>query len=205
MRKKLANPALCGRVSPQANIEPSAGDVSNGPAKSNVHPYTKNETDTPLREPSPKQKALLRYRREQDVALRDMVPKAKFDAVDLAWFYRETMARLSHYQRRVNQGKDLEAAQDFCSYVFNAGMEKLFHYCGEGSTVDPVALTVKRKELEYQIHESWRTCKVLKKYDEGEMDAMNRKVDMLVQFVESLAKQGELPSNVVRLLGPSKG
>jgi len=201
VRKKLANARLCGRVSPQANIEPSAGDASNGPANSNGHPHTKNETDIPLRESSPKHRALLARRVELAVAQKNAVPIAKFDIADVAWLYKETMARLNYYQKRVNEGKDLEAAHDFCGYVFQADLQKLFRLSGAGGFADADAMNAKRKELEYQIHEMWRTCKVIKRYDEGAVEALNRKVDMLL---EALSKQGELPPNVVRLLGPSK-
>src|SRR4051794_17398096 len=114
--KTLAKSDNSTNLNTLAALEPKSGELPNGTEPKG--------SQTPKHEP----KTVLRKRAsiEEVKANIAALPKAKFDVADVACLYRETMLRFENYQRRVNEGLDLEAAHEFCSFVFNSGLEKLF-------------------------------------------------------------------------------
>src|SRR5580765_8812520 len=91
-----------------ARLEPDTGETSNGLQAS----YHASGLPSPKNEP----KQRLRKRRPiaEVKAGIAALPKPKFDMVDTARLYRETVMELEYYQKRVNEGLDLEPAHRFC-------------------------------------------------------------------------------------------
>lgn len=171
-----------------AVLEPTKASAPNG-LPANRLPFPKHETKQQLRKRRPIAEV------KAGIAA---LPKPKFDMVDTARLYRETVMELEYYQKRVNEGLDLEPAHRFCLFVFNSLLWKLFMLNASDDLLgimDGQRVHQMQKDMLYQIREMWRTCKVVKKYDEGQVEALNRKIDMLA---EQMGK-AERPGNVIPL------
>jgi len=156
------------------------------PKRSGQPPITQNSHETTNAKP-------VRIRRIEKVkAGVAALPKPKFDIVDAAVLYRETVRELEFYQKRVNEGLDLEAAHRFCNYVRNSLLEKFFKLNAPDCALGWMEADKVREvagAMDWQIREMWRTCKVVKKYDEGQVEALNRKSDEQAAQLQKLTAQ----------------
>jgi hypothetical protein len=112
------------------------------------------------------------------------------DKTTLAWMWNETRNRLDSLSRRVNEGKDLDAAREFANYVQWSGMCKLFDQYAGGSgplKIDGAFLRWKAEELERTVQEIWQSGKIQPQIPLAEVEAINRKLDLIAAHVSKIS------------------
>lgn len=198
-RKKLQKSGAGATVWALAAVEPRSGHARNEstlPRNPLAGLQNSHEiTNAPMR---------TKWQQQQDKACSKAraavlaLSSAKYHVGDVAWLYRETLLQLEQYKRRVDEGNDLEAAHTFCQYLFTSGIEKLLIANASAACVDSEGLARKRKELHSQIRDMWARCKVVRTYNEGHVEALNRKVDELTAQVAKLVRRNQ-PRNVIQI------
>jgi len=103
------------------------------------------------------------------------------DTANLHWLYRETMNRLDLHARRVAEGRDLQAAKEFASYVTFSGLVKLFKAFPqpEPLKVDGYLLEHAAKELTYLVTERYRTNNTQAQIGMTELEKINHKLELI--------------------------
>jgi hypothetical protein len=102
--------------------------------------------------------------------------------VNCAKIYRETMNRLSSLQNRVNEGKDLDFALEFCRYVFWSGVIELLEYhasTASGLEVSGANLRTRVKQLQQDIQDRFRKSNTSPKIELSELEKINHKLDLI--------------------------
>ena len=148
-----------------------------------------NAADAPQTGPQPKQPSVSTSDRSWRKANVSPVP---VEPQQLRWFWQETFNRLSSLNRRVQEGKDLEAAREFCAYLLWSGVLEVFaSITPEGiSHVDWPHLRWKAEELQREVQERWRSGKNNPNIEVAELEAINRKLDLIAGHVSKLQRDG---------------
>jgi hypothetical protein len=104
-----------------------------------------------------------------------------FNEATLHWLWKETMNRLDIYRRRVDEGKDLDAAREFCQYVLWSQLVKLFkeHPAPEPLKVDGALLEWTAQELQRTVQDRWRREDHKPQVHQTKLEAINEKLDLI--------------------------
>jgi hypothetical protein len=101
--------------------------------------------------------------------------------------------------RRVQEGKDLDSANDFVRYVFWSGLIDLFK-----ANANPFPLPIdgaltewKVKELLHNVQERFRTGDQRPRMEMTELEAINRKLDLIAGHVSKLNIMPEQPFRII--------
>lgn len=110
------------------------------------------------------------------------------DKHTLAWLFRETMTKLEVYARRVDEGKDVQAASEFARWVRMSGLVKLFAANPQG---EPLAIDAKRVETQIDTiltgcARQWKAGAV-GKVELAAIEAISQKLDLIAGHVAKLS------------------
>jgi len=127
--------------------------------------------------------------------------KHDFDSVDLHWLYVQTVGQLNIYERRVREGKSLEAALDFAQFVIWSGLPKLMeaHSQPDPLKVDGAFLRYRANELQEIVRSNFKGEPV-PVVNLTELEKINHKLDLIAGRVAMIApapEVGELPEIAV--------
>src|SRR5450759_2817873 len=111
----------------------------------------------------------------------ESLDSGKYGRHNLARFWKETANKLDSFRARVQEGKDLEAAREFCAYVIWSGMLRMFDaYPQEFPLkVDGAFLRFKAEDLQREIQERWRSGKNAPSIQFSEVQSINHKLDLI--------------------------
>lgn len=110
--------------------------------------------------------------------------------VKCAKIYRETMNRLSSLQNRVNEGKDLEFALEFCRYIFWSGIIELLEYHAStqsGLEVSGANLRTRVKQLQEDVQRRFVKSNTSPKVELSELEKINHKLDLIAGRISQLS------------------
>jgi hypothetical protein len=107
------------------------------------------------------------------------------DRADAAWLWQEAVNRLESLSFRVREGRDLEAAAEFCRFILFSRVDKLLQpFAGDGGAkVDPAYLMWKAKDLLQQVQDLHSSGKVPEKANSSAMEGILHKLDMIAGHV----------------------
>jgi len=110
------------------------------------------------------------------------------DSVKMHWMWRETIARLDVYAKRVSESKDLEAALEFGNYLLSSGLVKFFDSIPQPAplTVDGPFLRWRVNELLQAVRSRYRTNDSQPHVEASELEAISRKLDLIAAGVAKL-------------------
>ena len=123
--------------------------------------------------------------------------------VDAHWFWKEAINRLESLRLRVTEGRDCDAAIEFCRFILWSHIDKLLlPYENKGELkVDVAFLRWKAEDLQQQVLELYRTGKASAQANQSSMQAILHKLDIIAGHVAKVtppvtmetAKVGEPP------------
>jgi hypothetical protein len=121
---------------------------------------------------------------------------------DWHWFWRETVNRLDSLQQRVNEGKDLDAAVEFARFVLWSKMADLLkpQDCDGMLKVDSAFLRWKAEELQRSVCDAYRTGKAAPRGEQGQLDAIGHKLDIIAGQLSKLQPQAEQAASMLPAL-----
>lgn len=109
----------------------------------------------------------------------------------LAWTYQETMRTLERYQRRVREGKELQAALEFGKYAQWSGLVPLMRYYAQDKPkIDGATLDQAAQDLQSAARDRMASSNLGVAWDQSQWEAVNRKLDLIAAQVGKLPKHG---------------
>lgn len=115
----------------------------------------------------------------------------ELDAVTLFTIARETSSRIETLHARAREGKDIQAAKDFASYVQWSGLLKLIQVqtanLPEALKFDGELLAWKHKELLSTVHSQSKTLSKVVSIEYAQLEAVNHKLDLIAAHVSKLS------------------
>jgi hypothetical protein len=108
-----------------------------------------------------------------------------FDPVELHVFWSFTKQTLDSYARRVDEGKDLDAAITFARYVRNSRLAHILeaHQSDGFLEVDGKGLAQAANQLERAVQDRYRCPKAPITLNHAELEKINHKLDLLAGAV----------------------
>ena len=110
------------------------------------------------------------------------------DIAQLHWIWLETSQKLESYRRRVQEGRDIDAAVEFAKFVFWSGIPKLMEANPHPAPllVDGALLRSKAQELIELCNERYRTRNLDPMLSAKEFKSLHEKIDLLAGYVSQL-------------------
>jgi len=104
--------------------------------------------------------------------------------VEYHWLYKEAINKLASFERRVREGKDVEAAREFCAWLLFSKLDDILkpHDCQGALKVDSGQLRYRAEQLQREVQDAWRSGKV-SHVDASALDGINRKLDLIAAQV----------------------
>lgn len=120
-----------------------------------------------------------------------------FDLVNLHWLWRETVNSLDAYAKRVRECKDLLGAADFARFVRSSGLLKLFDAHESLGPFEVSGASVRKKvsDLLFECGERMRSNKTEPLIALSELEAINRKLELIAGHVSKLSPVADLPAD----------
>lgn len=116
------------------------------------------------------------------------------DDVTIYTIARETAARIETFTRRVKEGKDLQAAKDFTSYLRWSGVLKILeaHNNTTGPLkVDGALIRWKCGQLEKLVQAQFQSPSNVVHLELSALESINNKLDLLAGHVAKMGHRDE--------------
>ena len=110
------------------------------------------------------------------------------DIADMHWLWKETYNRLADLRARVNEGRDVMAASEFCRWIQFSGLLKLFRENAQDGffKVDAAILETNIKELLALCNYRFRTGDKEPTLHKTELESMREKIDKMAGYLSRL-------------------
>jgi len=114
------------------------------------------------------------------------------------WLWRETVNRLDSLQRRVNEGRDLDAAVEFARYILWSKLPDILkpHDCDGFLKVDSSFLRWKAEELQRCVTECYRLGKGAQRGEQTQLEAISRKLDLIAGQISKIPMPSGTPDAI---------
>ena len=107
---------------------------------------------------------------------------------EIWWCWNETKNRLETFHRRVQEGRDVQAAVDFARFIQQCGLIKLFeeHSQPEPLKIDGAFIRWKAEELERCCTERFRTNSSEPTLTAAYLQSLHEKIDLMAGYLSKL-------------------
>lgn len=109
----------------------------------------------------------------------------EIETVKIAWVYKEVVNMISRYRKLVREGKDLDAALAFSTFIQWSGLLGIFKECASSNPVkiDGVFCEYLTNELAESVREIFRSGKVKPNFEMSEIEKIDHKLDLIAGYL----------------------
>jgi hypothetical protein len=120
------------------------------------------------------------------------------------WLWKETINKIDSFRKRVQEGKDLDAAREFCAFVLWSGIIKILkpHDNTGVLKIDSAFLEWSAEELQREVQERWRTGRNIQTVQITELQRIHDKLDVIAGRIAQMPTLPS-PAPVLRVLKDS--
>lgn len=103
----------------------------------------------------------------------------------LARIYGEAIAKLDQYEKRVNEGTDLQAALEFSGWILWSGLTKLMQmHARQSPKIDGDFLRWRAEELQRNVREKWQHPNKPPQVPLAVLQSIEHKLDLIAAQIQ---------------------